>query len=100
MLLGTKTHGAGNAIRYEIDYSNWLEEGETLLSGTVVLAPAFTATVTDIVISGVAVLPSSRLVFLMTGGSANETFTLNVQVVTQHPTETKNDTLQFSVAAK
>lgn len=100
MLLGRKTHGAGNAILYELDYSNWLEQGESLLSGTVALDPAFTATVTDVTITGVVVTPSHRLVFLLSGGSANETFTLNVQVVTKNPTETKNDTIEFMVAAK
>lgn len=97
MALGRKQHGAGNAIWYEIDYSNWLEPGESLDSGTVALNAEFTATVTDIVISGVAVTPSHKLVFLMTGGSDKETFTLDVQVITQHPTETKNDTLDFYV---
>lgn len=98
-MLGSKQHVAGNAIWYEVDYSSWLEPGESLLSGTVVLDPAFTATVTDIVISGVVVTSSNKLLFKMSGGSANEVFTLDVQVVTQHPTETKNDTLSFSIVA-
>lgn len=96
-VLGRKMHGAGNAIWYEIDYSDWLMKGESLDSGDVTLAAEFTATVTDIVISGVEVTPSHKLVFLMTGGSANETFTLDVQVVTANPAETKNDTAEFFV---
>lgn len=98
-MLAQKTHTAGNGIWYEIDYSDWLLEGESLLSGTVVLDPAFTATVTDIVISGVAVTPSHRLIFKMSGGSANETFTLDAQVITQHPTETRNDQIGFRIVA-
>lgn len=95
--LGRKMHGAGNKTRYEIDYSNWLEPGESLLSGTVVLDPAFTATVTDIVISNVVVTPSQKLEFTMAGGSVSETFTLDVQTTTQNPTEIKNNTIEFFV---
>jgi hypothetical protein len=97
MLLGTKRHGAGNTTRYDIDYSNWLMDGESLLSATVVLDPAFTATVTDITISNVAVLPSHKLHFTLAGGSANEVFTLDVQTTTQNPTEIKKDTVAFTV---
>lgn len=100
MLLGRKMHGAGNTTIYEIDYGNWLEPGESLLSATVVMDPAFTATVTDIVISAVSVTPSHKLLFHMAGGSANESFTLDVQATTQNPTEIKNDTVEFWVAAK
>lgn len=98
MLLGKKAHTAGNHTRYEIDYSDWLAEGETLTAATVVMDPAFTATVTDVTISGVAMLPSHKVVFILAGGSLNENFTLDVQATTSR-TEQKNDTLQFSVVA-
>lgn len=98
MLLGQKPHTAGNITRYEIDYSNWLDDGVSLASGTVVLTPVFTATVKDVVISGVAVTPSHKVVFILTGGSVNETFTLDVQVLDSRG-ERKNDTLGFSVIA-
>lgn len=98
MLLGRKIHGAGDHIRYAVDYSNWLGDGESLVSGTVVLDPAFTATVTDVVLSGVVVTPSHHLVFVMSGGSANEVFTLDVQI-TNSRGEIKNDTIEFSIAA-
>jgi hypothetical protein len=97
MLLGRKMHGAGNKTRYEIDYSNWLEPGESLDSGTVVLDPEFTATVTDVVLTGVEVTPSHKLVFFMETGSVSESFTLDVQVITKNPTETKNDTVEFFI---
>lgn len=98
-MLGSKQHTAGNGIMYEVDYSNWLLDGQSLLSGTVVLDPAFTATVKDITISAVAVTPSAKLLFKVAGGTVDETFTLDVQVVTQHPTETKNDQVSFRVVA-
>lgn len=96
MSLGRRAHGAGNHIRYVVDYSNWLEEGESLVSGTVVLDPDFTATVTDITIGTPAVTPSNHLVFMMSGGSANEVFTLDVQA-TNSRGEIKNDTIEFYV---
>ena len=99
MLLGTKVHDAGNTIRYVVDYSDWLNDGETLKAPcTVVLAPASAVLVTDITITGVVFTASQEIVFLMSGGSANETFTLNV-VATNSRNETKNDTLAFSVTA-
>lgn len=93
MLLGRKTHTAGNSILYSVDYSNWLQEGESLVSGTVALTAGVTATVT---ISEVRVTPSNDLVFRMAGGSADETFTLDVSIVNSRG-EDKNDTVGFDV---
>lgn len=96
MLLGRKTHTAGNSILYSVDYSNWLQEGESLSSGAVAMSADFTATVTDIVISEVRVTPSGDLIFRMAGGSADETFTLDVSIVNSRG-EDKNDTVGFDV---
>lgn len=97
MLLGTKLHTAGNTRRFQIDYSNWLEEGESLSSGTVVKPPG--VALPDITLSPAAsVLNSTHLLFTMAGGSANEAFTLNVQI-TNSRGEVKNDTVGFTVVA-
>ena len=98
MLLGQKSLTAGNKRRFEIDYSDWLDEGVTLSAATVVLDPAFTATVTDVVISGVTVQYGNKVVFFVTATVVNETFTLDVQV-TDTRTEIKNDTMKFTVLA-
>lgn len=98
MQLGRKPHTAGNATWYGVDFSDWLEQGETLRDGTIELAAAFTATVTDIEITGVAVTPSGMLVFKMTGGSVDEVFTLDAQGVTSRD-EIRNDTLEFFIVA-
>lgn len=98
MLIGNKPFTAGNTTRYEIDYSDWLDDGVTLSSATVVMDPKFTATVTDITISGVVVQLAHKVVFFLHGGSVNETFTLDVQVVDSRA-ETKNDTMNFTVVA-
>lgn len=97
MLLGTKAHTAGNHTRYRIEYDDWLDDGVTLSAATVVLDPKFTATVTDVAISGVTVYPN-HVVFVLAGGSINETFTLDVQI-TNTRTEVKNDTVNFTVVA-
>jgi len=98
MSLKRIAHTAGNKIRYLLDYNDFLEEGMSLTSGTVVLDPAFTATVTDVTITGVLVLPSNHLAFFLQGGSVNETFTLDVQIVDSRG-EIKNDTLAFYIIA-
>jgi len=97
MLLGSKTLGAGNKTRCVVDYSNWLDDGDVLTAQSVTLAPQ-TPPITDIVISGVGLTASKHLVFFISGGSANEVFTLNIQITTNR-TEIKNDTAQFTVVA-
>ena len=92
MLLGRKVHTAGNIIRYEIDYSDWLEEGVSLVTATVTGAPS------DITLTGVGMLTPHKVVFTMGGGSVNENFTLAVQV-TDTRNETKNDTVGFTIQA-
>jgi hypothetical protein len=95
MLLAQKRHTAGNTIRYLVDYSDWLEQGETLTAGTVVMGlPA----VTDVTISEVTFTPEGHLIFFLAGGTLNEIFTLATQI-TDSRTEVKNDTIGFSVVA-
>lgn len=96
MLLGQKAFTAGNKTRFEIDYSDWLDEGVTLTAVTVVMDPKFTATVTDVVISGVLVQLGHKVVFFLNGGSVNETFLLDVRA-TDSRSEIKNDTLGFTI---
>lgn len=92
MLLGQKYHTAGNVIRYEIDYSNWLEDGVSLLTAAVTGGP------TDITITGVGLLTPHKVVFTLHGGSVNESFTLAVSI-TDSRGETKNDTVGFVIQA-
>lgn len=96
--LGRKVHGAGDTIRYVIEYDNWLLPGESLhpTDNTVELDPA--STVLDVEITEVTTTPSNEIVFLLAGGSANEVFTLNVQA-TNSRDEVKNDTIEFFIAA-
>jgi hypothetical protein len=98
MNLGRRAHSAGDKTRYVVEYENWLLPGESLVSGTVELNAAFTATVTDIVISDVATNSSNELVFFLAGGSVDEVFTLDVQILDSRG-EIKNDTVEFFVLA-
>lgn len=90
-------HGAGNHIRYEIDYSDFLEDGTHLTTGTVTSDPG-SPVPADVTIGPVTVSPSNRLIFLLSGGSVNELFTLDVQV-TNSRNEVKNDTLSVYIIA-
>jgi len=98
-MLGRRTHTAGNSTRYAIEYSDWLLPGESLLSATIVMNADFTATVTDVTITDIAVTPSHQVTFKLNGGSVDEIFTLDVQTTTQNPTEVKNDQLSFTVVS-
>ncbi len=80
-----------------MDYDNWLADGDSLATGTVVLDPAFTATVTDVTITAVTIHPD-HLFFTVTGGAVNEAFTVDVQVHTSR-SEVKNDTAGFRIVA-
>lgn len=92
MNLGRKNFTVGNTTRYSVDYSQWLLEGCTLVSGTAVMGVPSAA---DIVISAVSVAPSGRLYFTLHGGSLNELFTIAVSI-TDSRGEIKNDTCNFA----
>lgn len=97
MLLGQKSHTAGDTIRYITDYTRWLEDGVSLVSAVVTIDP--TTPRSDITISGVTLLTEhNRVAFVLAGGSLNEIFTLDIQAVDTRG-EIKNDTMQFTVVA-
>lgn len=98
MKLARKPHTAGDKIRYEIDYSNWLEEGDVLsvTPGDCAVANITTA-VTDVVISGLTV-QSKYLYFFVSGGSAGEGFTVQV-TAKDNRGEIAIDTIEFFVVA-
>jgi hypothetical protein len=95
MNLGRKNFTVGNTTRYSVNYSAWLEDGVTLVSGTAVMG---VPSVADIVISAVSVAPSGRLYFTLHGGSVNENFTIAVSI-TDSRSEIKNDTCPFQCVA-
>lgn len=99
MNLGRKNHRQGDTIRYVVDYSNWLGDGESLKAPCTVTLLVAT---TGVTISGVLTTPSNEIVFMLAVDStfvlANQSFTLAV-VATNSRNETKNDELVFFVVA-
>jgi len=96
MVLGQKSHTAGDTIRYLVDYTRWLDEGISLTAVTIALAPGSPA---DVTLSGALLLTQhNRVAFVITGGSVNENFTVAVQI-TDSRNEVKNDTCLFTVVA-
>lgn len=96
MKIGSKQHTAGNATRYEVDYSYWLEYGRTL-KGTAFSAAIQGTPPADVTISAVSVT-ADQLYFLVSGGSVNEVFTVQVQV-SDTLNEVVIDTIDFTVVA-
>lgn len=96
MRLARKPHGAGDSIRYEIDYSNWLAEGDTLSATpgdcTVVLTGTTSATADQLQVM------SQHLYFFVNGGEVSEIFTVTVTIQDSRG-ETAIDTVDFFVIA-
>ena len=91
MLLAKRPHTVGNRRRYRINYSEWLDEGVTVDTATVVSSSA-TATIDDVSVEG------AKVVFFVNGGLLNETFTATV-TMTDSKTGVKIDHLEFFVVA-
>lgn len=90
MLLGTKFKAPLDVKRYVIDYTDWLDTGETLVS--VVFTPDSGITITGDAVSG------ASAVFFVNGGVAGTTYNLDVQVTTTVG-QVKDDHVVFEVVA-
>ena len=95
MNLGRKPFTVGNTTRFSVDYSQWLGDGVTLVSGT---AAKQVGGPSDITVSLVSVAPSGKLYFTLAGGSLNENFVIAV-AITDSRGEVKNDTCPFQVVS-
>lgn len=91
MQLAKRSHTEGDRRRFVIDYSEWLDRGNTVESA-VVTSDSTTATVDDVTTT------ADKVIFFVNGGSLNETFTVSV-AMTDTRTEIKNDTIDFTVVA-
>lgn len=94
-LIGSPTKTPTEIKRYKIDYSDWLDTGETVISKT------FTASGDGNLIT----VPTSSIAgdgqsvtFFIAGGDDGNTYELLVQVVTSGG-QTKEDELQVTVAS-
>jgi uncharacterized Zn-binding protein involved in type VI secretion len=91
--LASKLHTVGNRTEWTLDYSEWLQKGSFLLTVAVVSASA------TLTIDGVAVeTDGHRAVFFTNGGAAGEKTTVTATVITSE-SETKIDTVTFTVVA-
>lgn len=82
--------------RYTIDYNEWLDVGETIVSITFEVTPVST---TPFIIDGVAINTGARgASFYGSGGQDGETYAAVATVVTSGG-QTKNDRVNFSVKA-
>jgi hypothetical protein len=91
MMLAKRPHTVGNRRRYRIDYSDWLDEGVTVLSATVISSSS-TATIDTVSVAG------NFVIFFVNGGLLNETLTATV-IMTDSKTGVKHDTMDFFVVA-
>lgn len=92
-VLGKAEHTVNNRTRWIIDYSDWLDRGQHIVTAPV------TSSSTTATVDGVALLDDKRhVVFFTNGGVLNETFTVTV-VMTDTLTQIKKDTIDFVVVA-
>ncbi len=91
MVLAKRPHTVGNRRRYRINYSDWLDEGVTVDTASVV-SSSQTATIDTVSVAG------NYVIFFVNGGVLNETFTASIQMV-DSKTGIKNDTMEFFVVA-
>lgn len=80
--------------RYTINYSDWLDTGETI--STVTFTPSPTETSGLIVDAYTIATPATSVVFFANYGVAGHQYTLDVQITTSGG-QTKEDTVLFSV---
>lgn len=97
MLIGTRQHTAGNKTRYKVNYRDWLEEGRTLNQSTGFSATVLSPAPADVTVDQASVT-ADDLYFWVSGGSLNETFSVQVQV-TDTLGEIVIDTIGFTVVA-
>jgi hypothetical protein len=80
--------------RYTIDYSDWLDTGETISSVTFAVTPTTTNTLeVDAYVLGTG---NTSVIFFANYGDANNIYTVDVQIVTSGG-QTKEDTILFTV---
>jgi len=91
MKLGSYIKSPTEHKQYVIDYSKWLEDGETLVSSVFSVSPS-DMTVDTVVIDGTGTLLS----FFVTAGTNAVYYVVTVQVTTSIG-QVKEDTVHFNV---
>lgn len=91
-MLAQRRHTEGNIRLFIVDYRQWMNRGTTMASFAVEADDA------AITISGVAIQGDDTGVFLLSGGTAGDTFNVTLTLTTSYG-EIKVDTVPFLVVA-
>jgi hypothetical protein len=91
MILGSKSHTAGDTKRWTVDYDAWLDNTATI-EQCAVTSSSTTCTAGEVLILG------NQVIFFLTGGVLNEQLTVTL-TMTDSLGNIKNDTISFTVVA-
>ena len=96
MAIAKYVKAAGDRKRYQIDYTDWLDIGESVVS---VVFTIVQVTVPPLVIDTIAVLPTGLGVqYYASGGIDGQTYTVYANLTTSSaPAQTKLDDILFTV---
>ncbi len=92
MILRSQNFTAGDKRKFTIDYSDWLDEGTTIVGFAVFSDTA------DLVVSGVVRNPTGTVAFYVSGGTVGEQVTLSLSM-NDTRSNIKNDTILLTVVA-
>jgi hypothetical protein len=95
MRLGRFSKTPSERKRYAIDYSQWLDTGETVVTYTFTATPV-DATTTFTVDASSLSASGTTLVFFVSGGANNSQYTVDVKATTSGG-QVKEDTVLFTV---
>jgi hypothetical protein len=91
MILASKSHTAGDAIRWKIDYDRALDNAAEITG------MAITSSSIDLGITNIQML-GRHIYFFLSGGAVNEQVTLKL-TMTDNFGNIKNDTIHYTVVA-
>lgn len=82
--------------RYALDYSNWLDGSETVISTvTFVVTPTVNG---GLVVDAYSVSPATKVVFFVSGGVVNAKYVVLVRITTSAG-QVKEDTVEYIIKA-
>ncbi len=90
--LATYYKSPAEVKRYRIDYSSWLDSGETLVGRTLTVTPPG-----ELAVTGDAITDAGMsITYFVSGGDNNQNYNINVLVQTSGG-QTKEDDVYFKV---
>lgn len=92
MRLGKFVKAPAEVKRYTVDYTNWLDTGETVTAKAFEVTPSGALTIA----SSVILTGAQKISFFVAGGNNDETYRVAIRATTSAG-QVKEDVLQFSV---